>query len=341
MLIHKVKSGECPFSISRKYGIPPTKLISDNGISGDRLIEGEELVIIIPTRTVTVRGSDTLEALSARFGVRRSAIVANNPSLAGKSSLTPGQVLAIKQAAPIAAASAVGYLRSGITREKLTRSLPYLTYYLVCAATYRDGELKPQYDPRRELDVLIREGKLALLYVNDESNAGYLQSSEESQRLISDMIAAAKSQGYSGICFGTTAASDERFCSFVIEARKSFIGSDLLFFTEVRADGAEAAELSDGAVLCTDSLSACDEVALLSDFAENAESSKIFVKLRTGAMLGDAAICLSEARRLCIRSGGTVFRISDTERGFTYTRYRRGKGEELSVRFPSYEYTKA
>ena len=64
MIIHTVSQGETIFKIARKYSVQPTKIIEDNGLEGDRLTTGQELLILTPTRTVTVRGGDTLASLA-------------------------------------------------------------------------------------------------------------------------------------------------------------------------------------------------------------------------------------------------------------------------------------
>ena len=62
MIIHTVTAGDTVYSIARRYSVPPTKLLADNSREGDRLTIGEELIILPPTRSVTVRAQDTCES---------------------------------------------------------------------------------------------------------------------------------------------------------------------------------------------------------------------------------------------------------------------------------------
>ena len=156
------------------------------------------------------------------------------------------------------------------------------------------------------------------------------------------MTDAAKRGKYKGICFSSPYASRaEEFTKFVLSARKSFIGCDLIFFTEVTHSGADSAELSDGAILRSESYLIDNEMSMLRNFCGSAESSKIFVTLPMRASAGEEHIKLSDARELCLRAGKSVEQYEGLLCGYEYTRYVRGKGETLSVRFPSLKYIKA
>ena len=57
MIIHTARGGESPHDIARKYSVPLTKLLADNR-HGGRLAEGEELLVLMPTKTAIVAGND-------------------------------------------------------------------------------------------------------------------------------------------------------------------------------------------------------------------------------------------------------------------------------------------
>ena len=340
MIIHTVDDGETPFSIARKYGIPVTKLLSDNSISTDRLIPGEQLAVIFPTRTVSVNAADTLEKLAKRFSVRPSYILSANPALGGKRRLTPGQTITVKQAAPtLGCASAVGYIHNGISPENLTRSLPYITYYLINSALLAGAQISYTFDSSDICAALKEEGKIPILCVQDLSGGEYLGDRSASDKLIRELICAAREGGFFGVCISSPNASDERFAEFVMLARRGFIGSDLLFFTEVKEDGAAAAELSDGAILHGVFKKGKEA---LSRFASSTESSKIFISLDCEPKRDGRPISVSDARKLCLRDGKRFAKQKeDAFIGFTHTAYTRGKAEHQSILCPSLEYIKA
>ena len=122
MTLHTVTEADTLFKIARRYGSSPMKIIEDNDLrSPDELTVGEQLLILSPTRTYTVRGGDTLDRIARTFGVKRNALIAANPSLGGTDRLYPGQILAIRYDAPSSGLSAVnGYIYRDTEPDALT-----------------------------------------------------------------------------------------------------------------------------------------------------------------------------------------------------------------------------
>ena len=84
MNIHTVKPGETIFKIAREHSSSPMKIIENNDLENpDRLSVGQELLILNPTRTYTVRGADTLDKIKDRFKVEKEKLHAYNPYLSG------------------------------------------------------------------------------------------------------------------------------------------------------------------------------------------------------------------------------------------------------------------
>ena len=144
MTIYTVKSGDTVYSIARQFGVPPSRIITDNFLTDpSRLGEGQDLVILFPVQTHTVRGGETLYSISEEFGVSIGDLYRNNPSLNGTPSVFPGQVLNIAyEAPPLGSISTNGYVYPFIDRTVLRRTLPYLTYLSVFTYGITDeGEL--------------------------------------------------------------------------------------------------------------------------------------------------------------------------------------------------------
>ena len=92
MTVYTVESGDSVYSIARKFGVPASRIVTDNELSNpSRLTVGQSIVILYPTETYTVRGGDTLDAVSRRTGVSLNELWRNNPTLGGKSTVYPGQ----------------------------------------------------------------------------------------------------------------------------------------------------------------------------------------------------------------------------------------------------------
>ena len=173
MQIHTVKDGESLYSIARRYSVPATKILSDNGLVGDRLTTGDELLILTPTRTVTVRGGDTVDSISKRFDVKAKAIFSQNPVLKGKYRLHPGQILTVKQdTAYIGAGSALGVIKKGCNRDMLAESLPFMTYAVIDAGIITDTA-KLNFDPSYACEMARFEKKITILGITDKSNGEF------------------------------------------------------------------------------------------------------------------------------------------------------------------------
>ena len=346
MQIHTVKDGESLYGIARRYSVPATKILSDNGLIGDRLTVGDELLILTPTRTVTVRGGDTVESISDRFDTTPRSILTLNPALRGKCKLHPGQILTVKQDSPhIGAASALGIIRKGCSRDMLAQSLPFMTYAVIDAATLTDTA-RLTFNPENVAETVRAERKITVLGVKDIGDGDYLKSVSARDTAINSLTELAKAHGFMGIrisCDEQRCKTPE-FAEFLLEVRKRFIGCDMLLFTEIRnSEAAEASELSDGAILSEDGACGIKEAkSELREFASSAESSKVFVNLPSLLSIGDGQISIDEAKHLCYRCGKAL--ITDEESllsEFEYTRYRVGVGEKHKISFPSLGYIKS
>ena len=93
MLIHTVLSGETVSSIAAGYGVPPSLLISDNGLGTDgALAVGQALVIRFPQTLHVVKQGETLSSIAAAYGLTVRQLYQRNYALMGSPQLSPGQV---------------------------------------------------------------------------------------------------------------------------------------------------------------------------------------------------------------------------------------------------------
>ena len=347
MRIHTVKEGECLYTIARKYDIPVTKLLADNDLCTDRLTVGDELLIMTPSRTVTVRGGDTIDSLSGRFSVRDRDILTLNPALMGRKKLRPGQILTVKQSnSHIGAGSSVAFIDKGSSYENIIRYIPFATYFVINAAVIDDGKVELIFNPKRKNDTVNESKKISILGIKDLTDGDFLKDSKVQEEVIDSAINIAKEFGFSGISIsseGGGASLPDEFCAFLMLCRKKLIGCDMILFTEIfPSTPSDASEISDGAVLYVDNSSVKSAKDGMRLFSDAAESSKVFVKLNSSLKIGEGQISISEAKDLCYRSGSRL--ISDKETllsHFEYTRYKNGQSEKIQVSFPSLEFTKA
>ncbi len=212
MTIHTVRSGDSIYSIAREYSVPPSRIITDNLLENpSRLVVGQDLMILFPTVTHTVRGGETLSGIAAMYGTTLLDLYRNNPILGGLPNVYPGQVLNISyETPPLGGISLNGYAYTSIDREVLRRTLPYLTYLSVFSyGITEEGGLIPPAGDDTELIALAREyGAVPLLVLTSVTERGTF-SSERAAALLSDPVRRAalvenvgnviREKGYGGI----------------------------------------------------------------------------------------------------------------------------------------------
>ncbi|MCI9449537.1 MAG: LysM peptidoglycan-binding domain-containing protein [Clostridiales bacterium] len=189
MTIYTVKPGDSIFSIARAFGIPPSRIITDNFLTDPgNLIVGEDLVILFPNQTHTVMGGETLSSIAEMYGQTLVDMYRNNPVLDGMPSVFPGQVLNISyDAPPLGDITTNGYAYPYIDRTVLRRTLPYLTYLSIFTYGIEDnGELIEPTGGDDELIAIAKEyGTVPLMMLTSLNSEGKF-SNELAGRVLSD-----------------------------------------------------------------------------------------------------------------------------------------------------------
>jgi spore germination protein YaaH len=324
------------------------KIIENNNLQNpDRLTVGQKLLILNPTRTYTVRGSDTLPRIADRFGIKESELYAKNPYLNGEDKLYSGQLLAIKYDTPKnGTAYANGYYYNGTSAERLKMVLPYLTYLTVSAGK-RDGDgIKEVFNADEVIKIANENKKPTLLRIYDngtEFNETYMESIAQH----------AKKKGYSGITlapYNATKNSKVELADFLIMLKKRLMEDDLLLFLELDGNGdADIPDICDGYVLlyekcCLDSIPsfAEGEEAMLREYSESDGAIKTYLELPSLAYMDDEEITIDDAERLAHTSGKEILYDEDKKICyFNYNRYKAGKASSVRVAYESPENIKA
>ena len=96
MSIYVVQPGDTLESIAREFGVPLSRLISQNELNEDGDITvGQTIVILYPEQVYTVQSGDTLERIAESYGVSVNQLLRNNPILKGTDNIFTGQTLII------------------------------------------------------------------------------------------------------------------------------------------------------------------------------------------------------------------------------------------------------
>jgi spore germination protein len=348
MKIHRVKNGDTVYSIAKEYAVYPGKIIEANElINPDRLTVGQELLILTPTRTHTVRGGENLKSISFRFGVSEGELYAKNPSLMGNKSLYPGQVLTIKSdTPPYGMAFSHGYYYKGTPSEALARALPYLSYVTVCAAKADDDDVKLLFDDRAVVKLVRDAGKIPLLQIYSDTKCPYLEN-----EVCDRAILLAKAHGYDGINLCLSGACDFHALSdFVLKLKKTLFDYGLILFVELDENrGVKIDDAFDGAILSYSRLGMENPVSfdegekcVFTDYSERCEASKAYIELCPFAVSGEEIITYHEAMKICQNTAREIFYDEKTKTCyFDCVKFTPKEKKELRVCFESLENVKA
>ena len=283
MQIHTTKENQTLDAIADQYGVREELLRNINEIPVGQPTEGEELLIILPTRDYKVQYGDTPERISLRFDIPKGGLHLQNPWIANRK-LNTGETLTVKCSQVSGGmAAANGYFYKGCTNEKLNTALPYLTYVTFVSSVWNGKEIKKIFDDTKQVKAVTEAGKTPLLRICiDGINTKDLPRAKE-------IIEHTKSGEYKGIVLSTcnreNSASD--FTSFLVDLRKLMIGCDLILITEIDEHSpGEFSEYADGSMIyypkyAFESPKDFDlaERKILSDFALEKESAKAFIDL--------------------------------------------------------------
>ncbi len=321
MYIHKTAQNETVRDIADRYGISESYIRELNELGEDPAAVGEELLILVPTRTYTVQYGDTPEKICLRFGVRKKDIFTLNPWLIGRD-LTSGEVITVKGGnREYGMAMANGYCYKGCSEGQLRRALPFLTYVSFSSAVADERRLRRIFDDRRLVSIVADEGKIPLIRVYETYPERY-KSEGDLTPFAEELIKAATDGGYKGIVLNSAAANSSaaEFSSFLMILRKMMIGCDLILITEIdEKSPIEFSEYADGSVMyypkySMDNVTSFNEGErkIMSDFACRGESAKVFIDLpalgRGARDYFPIADCLKAARK----AGAEIMRNEST-----------------------------
>lgn len=211
MTIHVVKAGDTMSSIAEQYGVSAERIIIENELPNpEKLLVGQSIGIRVPDVVHTVVEGDTLYQVAQTYDVEPNQILQNNPQVAARESLTPGEVLVITYANEEVIDTIItnGYAYPFIDRSVLRKTLPFLTYLSLFTYGFTStGELIPIED--EELIALAKEfgtGPIMVLAPMDaqgnfssESAHNIFINPQVQTTLINNLVTTLKAKGYSGI----------------------------------------------------------------------------------------------------------------------------------------------
>ncbi|MDF2844964.1 MAG: glycoside hydrolase family 18 [Herbinix sp.] len=211
MTIHIVKAGDTMSSIATQYGVSAERIILENELPNpDNLVVGQSIGIRVPDVTHTVAEGDTLFSIAQRYDVNANQILMNNPQVAARENLSPGEVLVINYEGEEVLDSVEfnGYAYPFIDRAVLRKTLPFLTYLSIFTYGFTPaGELVTIDDS--ELIAIAKEfgvGPIMMLAPMNEQQAFDSQIAHQmfinpqgQEALINNIVETMKAKGYIGL----------------------------------------------------------------------------------------------------------------------------------------------
>lgn len=247
MRIHTVKEGEALSDIAKLYSVDKETIVKNNGLGNRAPRAGEELLVLIPTRTYRVQKNDTLERIALRFGLKRSELLAANPEAAG--GIKEGELLVLRYGdRTFGMAATLGTLYSGYGRERLISLMPHLTYVSLGACMFDGKNMARIFDTREAMDIILSFGKIPLLRVYCAPSSAL--SDVELDGFTELLARAARDGGYKGILLAGAERlgdNDEKTVSLI---RERLLGRELILISELSGKTSPKLPLySDGALI--------------------------------------------------------------------------------------------
>jgi spore germination protein len=210
MTIHVVQEGDTVSSIAQQYQIDVDRLIIENNLEfPNNLAIGQTIVILKPLVTYTVKEGDTLVDIALQQGVSFLQLLQNNPYLANREFIYPGETIVITyDADKYRDVETSGYVYPFISRDVLRKTLPYLTY--VTVFNYQittEGELI-DIDDQEVIEITKSYGVVPVMMVSTFSQRGVgsavvtstiLNDVNLQDKLIDNIVTTAKTKGYLGV----------------------------------------------------------------------------------------------------------------------------------------------
>ena len=290
MYIHNSKE-QTLLDIAQEYDVNPMILMGINQIELNQpLAEGQEILVLTPTRTVNVKRGETLEEIGHRFDQDTDRIIAANPILGGRSKIYEGQLLAIKYDAPIyGVAVRNGYMYAACPLSTLKERIYYLDILTLCQAVWRNGKLYSLFDDKMPLKFAKSKGKQCFLrvYLTESPSA------EETEGLINSISIITTASGYDGVTIGGISRVKNK--EGLIRGLKDRLQEEnkLLYVEISGTDNPSLCDLCDGGILTYEKMNLDDipsfrdgEEKYFEEISRITRSEKCFIELSSFAYGG-------------------------------------------------------
>ena len=310
MNIHIVCPEKGISACCNEYSVCEENIRKINEIEKGEAATGEEMLVIMPTRSYRTAYGDTLERIAMRFGISKRELLCSNPWLTRGEPKTGENITLRYGERRHGMKVANGYYHDGCSDYKLRMALPYLTYVSFASAVADNHGVRRTMNDKSQVKMVSDHGKIPLVRIQDNAKNRFDTGSNH-DALSEEMIDLAIKGGYKGILLNSSSFSHsaKEYILFLLNMRKLMIGCDLILITEIdESTPLEFSEYADGSVMYYPKFAMDNppsfkdgERDVLSNFACNSESAKTFIDLPCLAKTPKGFVGVSEAMELARR----------------------------------------
>ncbi|MFA9375479.1 MAG: LysM peptidoglycan-binding domain-containing protein [Lachnotalea sp.] len=209
MIIHVVQKEETVASIAKLYDVTVDSIILANELIPTlSLVIGQTIVITFPEQTYTVLLGDTLLSIANSHGVSSLQLLRNNPYLANRKYLYPGETIVISYNNSNGKIAINGYSNVFINNDVFIKTLPFLTYLSILGNRIIAGGKIVEIEDTTLIQTAKNFGVtplmiLSTLSVGGEENVeavyNVLNNEDLMDQLIDTLILILKKKGYYGV----------------------------------------------------------------------------------------------------------------------------------------------
>lgn len=246
MFIYTVKSGDDITSLSRRFGIPASRIVADNALRyPNNLVVGQHLIIMSNSMRHVIEEGQTMYSLSREFDVPLDELLAANPDV-NPIALRVGEVVNIPISDETQRRPAVvnGYAYPNITDSALSCSLPFLTYLSPFSYSVTpEGDIIAPPDERL-IARALNSSVMPLMVVTNINEGSFstevlsqiLSVPSSRERLISSILAELELKGYYGVNLDMEYISPEdkeSYNAFLLELSERLHSAGYILITAV------------------------------------------------------------------------------------------------------------
>ena len=152
-----------------EYSVNEENIRKINEIEKGEAAPGEDMLILMPTRSYRTAYGDTMERIAMRFGISKRELLCSNPWLTRGEPKTGESVTLRYGERRHGMKVANGYYHEGCSDDKLRMTLPYLTYVSFASAVADNHGVRRTMNDKERVKMVNDHGKIPLVRIQDNA----------------------------------------------------------------------------------------------------------------------------------------------------------------------------